>query len=160
MTFLIIDYTTDLKIIRVKGLHCPYYYWQVYQDYELRKKSKYSLPRAKHLFSHHELFCFCDMLDRRKVLSLISYLEWCQRSSPSQISCKPQKGFELAQNLGSGLFQWICAIVITIIPHRHFPKKVTLLPLKFFYMKIIYCFSNIVNVTFYQNFKLNIAYIM
>ena len=91
MTFLIIDYTTDLKIIRVKGLHCPYYYWQVYQDYELRKKSKYSLPRAKHLFSHHELFCFCDMLDRRKVLSLISYLEWCQRSSPSQISCTLQK---------------------------------------------------------------------
>ena len=36
--------------------------------------------------------CFCGMVDRRKAFSLISYLDHCQRSSPSWISEKPRAG--------------------------------------------------------------------
>ena len=36
--------------------------------------------------------CFCGMVDRRKVFSLISSRDHCQRSSPSQISDTPQAG--------------------------------------------------------------------
>ena len=37
--------------------------------------------------------CFCDMVDRRKVFSLISSLDHCQRSSPSRISDTPRAGY-------------------------------------------------------------------
>ena len=37
--------------------------------------------------------CFCGMVDRRKVLSLISSRDHCQRSSPLRISDKPQNLF-------------------------------------------------------------------
>ena len=57
--------------------------------------------------------CFCDMVDRRKVFSLISSRDHCQRPSPSRISDTPQAGFELAQNLSSGLVKWSRAVVIT-----------------------------------------------
>ena len=60
--------------------------------------------------------CFCSMVDRRKAFSLISSRDHCQRSSPSRIS---DTGFELAQNLSSGLVEWSCAVVITITPRRH-----------------------------------------
>ena len=41
---------------------------------------------------------FCGMVDQRKMFSLISSWDHCQRSSPSQISDTPQAGFEPAQN--------------------------------------------------------------
>ena len=59
--------------------------------------------------------CFCGMVDRRKAFSLISSRDHCQRSSPSRIS---DTGFELAQNLSSGLVEWSCAVVITTTPRR------------------------------------------
>ena len=37
--------------------------------------------------------CFCGMADRRKVLSLISSWDHCQRFSPSRISNPPRAGF-------------------------------------------------------------------
>ena len=64
--------------------------------------------------------CFCGMIDRRKASSLISSRDHCQRSSPSRISDTPRAGFEPAQNLGSGLVEWNCAVVITTTPRRHF----------------------------------------
>ena len=45
--------------------------------------------------------CFCGMVERRKVFSLISSQDHCQRSSPSRISDTPRAGFEPAQN-------WLC----------------------------------------------------
>ena len=62
--------------------------------------------------------CFCGMVDRRKVFSLISSWDHCQRSSPSRISDTPRAGFEPAQNLSSGLVEWSCAVVITTTPRR------------------------------------------
>ena len=63
--------------------------------------------------------CFCGMVDRQKVFSLISSLDHCQRSSPSQISDMSQAGFEPVQNLSSGLVEGSCTVVITIIPWCH-----------------------------------------
>ena len=62
---------------------------------------------------------FCGMVDRRKALSLISYLDHCQRSSPSWISDTPWAGFEPVQNLSSGFDEWSRAVVITITPTPH-----------------------------------------
>ena len=59
--------------------------------------------------------CFYGMVDRRKVFSLISSRNHCQRSSPTQISDTRRAGFEPAQNLSSGLVEWRCAVVITWI---------------------------------------------
>ena len=51
--------------------------------------------------------------------SLISSRDHCQRFSPSRISDTPRAGFELAQNMSSGLIEWSCAVVITITQQRH-----------------------------------------
>ena len=60
--------------------------------------------------------CFCGMVvDRRKLFSLISSRNHCQRSLPSRISDTPRAGFERAQNLSS---ERSCAVVITST-HRH-----------------------------------------
>ena len=57
---------------------------------------------------------FCGMVDRRKVFSLISSRDDCQRSSsPSRISDMPREGFEPAQNMSSDFDGWSCALVIT-----------------------------------------------
>ena len=37
----------------------------------------------------------------------------------TRISDTPRAGFEPAQNLGSGLVEWSCAVVITTTPRRH-----------------------------------------
>ena len=63
--------------------------------------------------------CFYGMVDRRKTFSLISSRDHCQRSSPSRISDTPQEGFGPAENLSSGLIEWICAVVITTTPWRN-----------------------------------------
>ena len=57
--------------------------------------------------------CFCDMVDRRNVFSLISSQDHCQRFSPSRVSATPRAGLEPAQNLSSGLVEWNCALLIT-----------------------------------------------
>ena len=49
--------------------------------------------------------CFHAMFDQRKVFSLISSQDYCQRSSPLRISDTPQAGFEPVQNLSSGLVE-------------------------------------------------------
>ena len=49
--------------------------------------------------------CFCGMVDQRKVFSLISSWDHCQRSSPLQICDTPQAGFEPTQNLILGLIE-------------------------------------------------------
>ena len=53
--------------------------------------------------------CFCGMVDRKKVFSLISSRDHCQR----------QAGFERAQSLGSGIIEWNCAVVLTTTLRRH-----------------------------------------
>ena len=45
---------------------------------------------------------FCGMVELRKVFSLISSRNHCQRSSPSQILDTPRAGFQPVQNLSSG----------------------------------------------------------
>ena len=58
--------------------------------------------------------CFCGMVDQRKVFSLISSWNHCQRSSPLQISDTPQAEFEPAQNLSLDLVEWSCTVVINL----------------------------------------------
>ena len=55
---------------------------------------------------------------------VISSRDHCQRFSPSQISNKPQAGFECAQNLSSGFAECNCAVVITITPNYGATMKV------------------------------------
>ena len=69
-----------------------------------------------------ELNCFCGMVDRRKMFSLISSRDHCQRSSPSRISDTPRAGFEPAQNLSSGSVEWSCAVL------HHFADNLSLVP--------------------------------
>ena len=57
--------------------------------------------------------CFCGMVDRRKAFSFISSQHQCQKFSPSRISDRTGAGFEPAKNLGSGLVEWSCAVLIT-----------------------------------------------
>ena len=63
--------------------------------------------------------CFCSMVDRWKVFSLISSRDYCQRSLPSRISDTPRAGFEPAQNLSSSLVEWSYAVVIITTPLHH-----------------------------------------
>ena len=56
--------------------------------------------------------CFCGMVDRRKVFSLISSQDHCQRSSQSQFFDTARAGFEPVQNLRLGLVESSCAVVI------------------------------------------------
>ena len=62
---------------------------------------------------------FCGIVDWRKTFSLISSREHCQGSSLSRISNMPRTGFERAQNLSSGIFEWSCVLVVTTGPRRH-----------------------------------------
>ena len=55
------------------------------------------------LLKHDDDELFCGMVDRRKVFSLISSRDHCQRSSPSRISDTTRAGFEPAKSLSSGL---------------------------------------------------------
>ena len=50
---------------------------------------------------------------------LISSCNHCRWSSSSQISDRPQTGFEPAQNLSSDLVEWSCAVVIITTSRRH-----------------------------------------
>ena len=59
------------------------------------------------------------MVDRRKMFSLISSRDLCQRSSPLRISDTTRAGFEPAENLSLGFVKWSCALVITTTPLRH-----------------------------------------
>ena len=80
--------------------------------------------------------CFCGMVDRRKVLSLISSLEHCQRFSPSRISDTSRAGFEPAQNLSLRFVEWSCALVITTTPRRN--QLIVTLTTTIFYCYVIY----------------------
>ena len=64
---------------------------------------------------------FSGMVDRRKLVSLISSLislfpTHCQRYWPLQILVTPLVGFEPTRNLSSGLVEWGCTVVITNTP--------------------------------------------
>ena len=95
--------------------------------------------------------CFCGMVDRRKVFSLISSRDHCQRSSPSRISDTLRAGFEPAQNLSSGSVEWSCAVVITSKFPSTFLKPVNggknsilnwVLKLNLFLCLFLFCFWN------------------
>ena len=58
------------------------------------------------------IFFMTGMVDWRKVFSLISTRDQCQRSSPSRIPDTPWAGFEPAQDLS-------CAVVLTTTSQRH-----------------------------------------
>ena len=62
--------------------------------------------------------CFCCIVDRRKIFSLISSWDHCQRSSPSRISDTPQTEVKPAQSLSSSFVEWCCAVVITTTLRR------------------------------------------
>ena len=68
--------------------------------------------------------CFYGMVDRRKAFSLISSRHHYQRSSQSQIFDTPRAGFEPAQSLSLGLFEWSCAVVITTTLHVSWKVRV------------------------------------
>ena len=59
------------------------------------------------------MICFCGMVDRQKMFSLISILDHWQRFSPSQICDTSLAGFELVQNLSSGFVDCNYEVVIT-----------------------------------------------
>ena len=70
--------------------------------------------------------CSCGMVDWRKVFSLISSRDHCQRSSPSRISDTLRAGFEPAQNLSSGLLEcWpeLCSSDNHYITNHYFRSK-------------------------------------
>ena len=54
--------------------------------------------------------CFCEMVDRRKALSIISSRDHCQRFSPLQISDTPRAVVEPVQNLSSHFLEYSCAV--------------------------------------------------
>ena len=62
---------------------------------------------------------FCAMVDRQKTFSFTSSRGHSQRCSSSQISDTSQTGFEPTLNLGSGLVESSCAVVITTTPQLH-----------------------------------------
>ena len=78
--------------------------------------------------------CFCGMVDRRKVFSLISRRDHSQRSSPSRISNTPRAGFKPAQNLSSVLVSWmkLCS------SDNHYTKKPTQSKLKPFHVTSVF----------------------
>ena len=49
--------------------------------------------------------CFCGMADQRKVFSLVSSQDYCQKSSLLRISGTPRARFEPEQNLSSGFVE-------------------------------------------------------
>ena len=63
--------------------------------------------------------CFCRMVYRQKVCSLISSRDHCQRSSPSQILDTSRAEFEPVWKC-----RWSCAVVVTIKP---WPQRGSLL---------------------------------
>ena len=63
--------------------------------------------------------CFCRMVYRQKVCSLISSRDHCQRSSPSQILDPSRAEFEPVWKC-----RWSCAVVVTIKP---WPQRGSLL---------------------------------
>ena len=92
--------------------------WNAAKTFENYKKTYLFNTIFSVLFSlripddHDELFCFCGMV------YTISWRKHCQRPSRLRISDTPWAGFEHAQNLSLGLFEWSCVVVITITPRR------------------------------------------
>ena len=78
---------------------------------------------------------FFGMVDRRKVFSLISSQEHCQRSLSLQISDMPRTGFKPAQNLSSGLVRSCFVIIITLWRLPGHTRKACLF-LRVFYLEI------------------------
>ena len=62
--------------------------------------------------------CFCGMVDRQKLFSLISSREHRQRFSPPRILDTPRAGLEPEQSLSLGFVEGSCAVVITTTPQR------------------------------------------
>ena len=60
------------------------------------------------------MICFCGMVDRRKVCSLISSGYHCQRSS------RVRRAAIWDLNLSSAIEEWSCGEVITTTPWHHF----------------------------------------
>ena len=63
---------------------------------------------------------FCCIFERQKAFSLISSLDLCQRSSPSQFSNTPWARFEPAQNLSLDLVEWRCEVMIITVLSLNF----------------------------------------
>ena len=95
---------------------CTFIYCNVLSQAMFLNLGKVCFQARTHTLLMMMMNCFCDMVDRRKVFSLISSRDHCQRSSPSWISDTPRAGFEPAQNLSSGLVEWNCAVVIPTTP--------------------------------------------
>ena len=60
-----------------------------------------------------KMICFCKMVDQRKVFSLISSQDYCQRSSESRITNTLWAGFKPVHNQSSGLVEWSYVVVLT-----------------------------------------------
>ena len=87
-----------------------------YADYNLVSSQKRCKQKSLPMMMMN---CFCGMVVWRKVFSLISSWDHCQRSSQSWICDMLWAGFEPKQNLSSGLVEWSCAVTITTTPQHH-----------------------------------------
>ena len=65
---------------------------------------------------------FCRMIDRRKILSIISSGKHCQRFLPSQILDILVTGFEPIQTLSLDFHERNCAVVISTTP-QHYTRE-------------------------------------
>ena len=70
-------------------------------------------------FDDDELFFFFGMVDRRKVLKLISSRDQCQRFSPSQTFYIQRAGLEPTQKLSSDFAKRSCSALITTTSQRY-----------------------------------------
>ena len=106
--------------IHREGIHCITF-TKIHKNYQLIREKLFQ--RLVHKFVRLNMMkmmmsCFCGVIDRRKVYSLISSRDHCQRSSQSRISDTPRAGFEPAQSPSSGIDEWSCAVVIATAPRR------------------------------------------
>ena len=89
---------------------------------------------------------FFGMFVQRKMVSLISCRDHCNRSSPSWISNTPLASSERVQNLSPGLVEWSCATVLTTTLHVNFVLWEVISEIKklhqglglFFYIQLIF----------------------
>ena len=91
--------------IHREGIHCITF-TKIRKNYQLIREKLFQ--RLMHKFVRLNMMkmmmsCFCGMVDRRQVYSLISSQDHCQRSSHSRIPDTPRAGFEPAQSPSSGI---------------------------------------------------------
>ena len=104
-----IKYPGQIKTIFTSSQFTEYVQHQVLHQMQQQEPTRWKPPDAV-MVMIMMMNCFCGMVQRRKVFSLVSSRDYCQRSSPSRISDTLRAEFEPAQNLSSGFVEWSCAV--------------------------------------------------